>query len=202
MKARRDARVRAADGLGPVEEPAPRVLAVGAAEGPGAEGASPGARAASTSSAPARWAPISPAGASPRGMEVTLQDVSAEQIGKGIKAQGKLFARKFKTKPQRDAAKARLIADPNGDGHWPRRRRHRGDRREPRDQAEVLFARSSPSSSRARVLATNTSSLQIEDIAAALRRSGPPRSACTSSIPWRRCRWSRSCAGHRAARTR
>ena len=48
------------------------------------------------------------------GMEVTLQDVSAEQIEKGIAAQGKLFARKFKTKPQRDAAKARLIADPNG----------------------------------------------------------------------------------------
>ena len=48
-------------------------------------------------------------------MEVTLQDVSADQIVKGIAAQGKLFARKFKTKAQRDAAKARLIADPNGD---------------------------------------------------------------------------------------
>ena len=39
----------------------------------------------------------------------------AEQIAKGIAAQGKLFARKFKTKALRDAAKARLIADPKGD---------------------------------------------------------------------------------------
>jgi 3-hydroxyacyl-CoA dehydrogenase/enoyl-CoA hydratase/3-hydroxybutyryl-CoA epimerase len=50
------------------------------------------------------------------GMEVTLQDVSPEQIGKGAGAQGKLFARKFKTKALRDAAKARLIADPSGEG--------------------------------------------------------------------------------------
>src|SRR4029450_9195568 len=34
---------------------------------------------------------------------------------KGIAAQGKLFGRKFKTKAQRAAAKARLIADPMGD---------------------------------------------------------------------------------------
>ena len=48
------------------------------------------------------------------GMEVSLQDISPEQIKKGIEAQEKLFARKFKTKAQRDAAKARLIADPQG----------------------------------------------------------------------------------------
>src|SRR5262245_15721670 len=48
------------------------------------------------------------------GMEVSLQDMNAEQIAKGIAAQKKLFARKFKTKPQRDAAAARLIADPTG----------------------------------------------------------------------------------------
>src|SRR5690606_11246934 len=40
------------------------------------------------------------------GMEVSLQDISPEQIKKGIEAQEKLFARKFKTKAQRDAAKA------------------------------------------------------------------------------------------------
>ena len=48
------------------------------------------------------------------GMEVSLQDVSAEQIAKGIAAQKKLFNRKFRTKAQRDAAVARLIADPKG----------------------------------------------------------------------------------------
>ena len=51
------------------------------------------------------------------GMEVSLQDLNAEQIAKGIAAQKKLFARKFKTKAQRDAAMARLIADPTGAGH-------------------------------------------------------------------------------------
>ena len=49
------------------------------------------------------------------GMEVSLQDLSAEQIAKGIAAQKKLFARKFRTKPLRDAAMARLIADPKGE---------------------------------------------------------------------------------------
>ena len=49
------------------------------------------------------------------GMEVSLQDLSAEQIKKGIAAQGKRCARKFRTKAERDAAKARLIADPKGD---------------------------------------------------------------------------------------
>ena len=100
------------------------------------------------------------------GMEVTLQDVSAEQIAKGIAAQGKLFARKFKTKALRDAAKARLIADPE-------RRRHRAaptssSRRSSRTSrsSRRCCARSRASSSPARVLATNTSSLQIEDIAA------------------------------------
>ncbi|CAN1721122.1 enoyl-CoA hydratase [Hyphomicrobium sp. 1Nfss2.1] len=105
------------------------------------------------------------------GMEVTLQDVSPEQIAKGIAAQGKLFARKFKTKAQRDAAKARLIADPAGDG-IPRadvvieaivekldiKRRVLAD----------VEARMKPGS----VVATNTSSLQIEDIAAGLADPG------------------------------
>lgn len=105
------------------------------------------------------------------GMEVTLQDVSAEQIAKGSSAQGKLFARKFKTKALRDAAKARLIADPSGDGIG---------------RADVVIeaivenlaikqkvlseveAKLKPGA----VLATNTSSLQIEDIAAALPDPG------------------------------
>ena len=72
------------------------------------------------------------------GMEVSLQDVSAEQIAKGIAAQKKLFDRKFRTKPLRDAAMARLIADPKGEQHRPRRRGDRGDRGEARGQAEPV----------------------------------------------------------------
>jgi 3-hydroxyacyl-CoA dehydrogenase/enoyl-CoA hydratase/3-hydroxybutyryl-CoA epimerase len=106
-----------------------------------------------------------------RGMEVTLQDVSAEQIDKGIKAQGRLFARKFKTKPQRDAAKARLIADPTGDGiaradvvieaiveNLPIKQKVLSE----------VEAKMKPGA----VLATNTSSLLIEDIAAGLPDPG------------------------------
>ncbi|MEI5579360.1 3-hydroxyacyl-CoA dehydrogenase NAD-binding domain-containing protein, partial [Streptomyces brasiliscabiei] len=37
------------------------------------------------------------------GMEVSLQDLNAEQISKGIDAQKKLLSRKFKTKAARDA---------------------------------------------------------------------------------------------------
>jgi 3-hydroxyacyl-CoA dehydrogenase/enoyl-CoA hydratase/3-hydroxybutyryl-CoA epimerase len=48
------------------------------------------------------------------GIEVYLEDLSEEQIKKGIEAQKRLFSRKFKTKAQRAAGQARLIADPQG----------------------------------------------------------------------------------------
>lgn len=105
------------------------------------------------------------------GMEVTLQDISAEQLEKGIQAQGKLFARKFKTKPTRDAAKARLIADPEGKGIG------RADVVieaivERLDVKQKLFADLETKIKAGAVLATNTSSLKLEDIAAPLKDPG------------------------------
>ncbi|MBA2124849.1 3-hydroxyacyl-CoA dehydrogenase [Hyphomicrobium methylovorum] len=105
------------------------------------------------------------------GMEVTLQDISAEQLEKGIKAQGKLFAKKFKTKPTRDAAKARLIADPEGKGVA------RADLVieaivERLDIKQKLFADLETKIKPDAVLATNTSSLKLEDIASPLRDPG------------------------------
>lgn len=99
------------------------------------------------------------------GMEVTLQDLSADVIAKGIKAQGRLFSKKFKTKALRDAASVRLIADPDGNGL--------GSADvvieaivEKLDIKQRLFkdleGRVKPDA----VLATNTSSLQVEEIAA------------------------------------
>lgn len=97
------------------------------------------------------------------GMEVTLQDISAAQLEQGIKAQDKLFARKFKTKATRDAAKARLIADPEG----------RGIARadvvieaivERLDVKQKLFADLETKVKAGAVLATNTSSLKLADI--------------------------------------
>lgn len=105
------------------------------------------------------------------GMEVTLQDISPEQLEKGIKAQGKLFARKFKTKATRDAAKTRLIADPEGKGVA------RADVIieaivERLDIKQKLFADLETKIKPGAVLATNTSSLKLEDISAPLKDPG------------------------------
>ena len=106
-----------------------------------------------------------------QGMEVTLQDLSADAIAKGIEAQGKLFGRRFRTKPLRDAAKARLIADPNGDGI------SRADVVieaivERVEVKQNLFKSLEGKLKLGAVMATNTSSIMIEDIAAALSDPG------------------------------
>ena len=105
------------------------------------------------------------------GMEVTLQDINAEQLEKGIKAQGKLFSRKFKTKALKDAAKARFIADPEGKGV------SRADVIieaivEKLDIKQKLFADLETRVKPGAILATNTSSLKLEDIAAPLKDPG------------------------------
>ena len=105
------------------------------------------------------------------GMEVTLQDISADQLANGIKAQGKLIARKFKTKALRDAAKARLIADPDGHGIG------RADVVieaivERLDIKQKLFADLETKMKAGAVMATNTSSLKLEDIAKPLKDPG------------------------------
>lgn len=105
------------------------------------------------------------------GMEVSLQDISPEQIKKGIEAQEKLFARKFKTKAQRDAAKARLIADPQG------RNISRADVVieavvEKLEVKQQVFKSIEHKLKPGAVLATNTSSIMIEDIARPLSDPG------------------------------
>ncbi len=101
------------------------------------------------------------------GMEVTLQDLMPDVIAKGIKAQGKLFAKKFKTKALRDAANARLIADPEGNGL-----KHADviieAIVEKLDIKQSLFKDIEAKVKPDAVLATNTSSLQIEEIAKAM----------------------------------
>jgi len=105
------------------------------------------------------------------GMEVSLQDISPEQIRKGIEAQEKLFVRKFKTKAQRDAAKARLIADPQG------RNISRADVVieavvEKLEVKQEVFKSIEHKLKPGAVLATNTSSIMIEDIARPLSDPG------------------------------
>ena len=105
------------------------------------------------------------------GMEVTLQDINADQLEKGMKSQGKLFSKKFRTKALKDAAKARFIADPEG----------RGVARadviieaivEKLDIKQMLFAGLETKIKPGAILATNTSSLKLEDIAAPMKDKG------------------------------
>jgi 3-hydroxyacyl-CoA dehydrogenase/enoyl-CoA hydratase/3-hydroxybutyryl-CoA epimerase len=105
------------------------------------------------------------------GMEVTLQDISPEQIEKGIAAQGKLFAKKFKTKATRDAAKTRLIADPDGKGIG------RADVVieaivEKLDIKQKLFSDLETKVKPGALLATNTSSLKLADISQPMKDPG------------------------------
>jgi 3-hydroxyacyl-CoA dehydrogenase / enoyl-CoA hydratase / 3-hydroxybutyryl-CoA epimerase len=105
------------------------------------------------------------------GMQVSLQDLNEEQIEKGRAAQKQLFARKFKTRPQREAAMVRLIADPKA------LNLARADvvieaivERLESKQAllQSIEGRLKPGA----VLATNTSSIEIEKIAEVLREPG------------------------------
>jgi 3-hydroxyacyl-CoA dehydrogenase/enoyl-CoA hydratase/3-hydroxybutyryl-CoA epimerase len=105
------------------------------------------------------------------GMEVSLQDVNPDQIAKGIAAQKKLLARKFRTKPQRDAAAVRLIADPDGANIG------RADVvieaiLERLETKQNLFKSIEGRLKPGAVLATNTSSLMIEEIARPLADPG------------------------------
>ncbi|MGE0628770.1 MAG: 3-hydroxyacyl-CoA dehydrogenase NAD-binding domain-containing protein [Hyphomicrobiaceae bacterium] len=106
------------------------------------------------------------------GMEVSLQDISEEQIRKGIEAQGKLLSRKFRSKPERDAAKARLIADPSGSmiGRADAVIEAIVERLEIK---QALFKEIEGKLKPGAMLATNTSSLMIEDIGRVL--SDPDR---------------------------
>lgn len=105
------------------------------------------------------------------GMQVTLQDINQDQLEKGIKSQGKLFKKKFRTKPALEAAKARLIADPDGDGV------SRADVIieaivENLDVKQKLFSSLETQIKDGAVLATNTSSLKLADIAEPLSDPG------------------------------
>jgi 3-hydroxyacyl-CoA dehydrogenase/enoyl-CoA hydratase/3-hydroxybutyryl-CoA epimerase len=105
------------------------------------------------------------------GMEVSLEDISEPQIKNGIATQAKLFSRKFRTNAERDAAKARLIADPKGE-HVSRCDVVIEAVVEKLDVKQALFKKLEPRLKPGAVLATNTSSLMIEEIAAGLADPG------------------------------
>jgi 3-hydroxyacyl-CoA dehydrogenase/enoyl-CoA hydratase/3-hydroxybutyryl-CoA epimerase len=105
------------------------------------------------------------------GMQVSLQDLSPEAIEKGIKAQDRLFKRKFRTKATRAAAEARLIADPQGE-HITRADVVIEAIVEKLEIKQKLFRDLETKLKPGAVMATNTSSIMIEDIAEGLQDPG------------------------------
>ncbi|MEO0799720.1 MAG: 3-hydroxyacyl-CoA dehydrogenase NAD-binding domain-containing protein [Pseudomonadota bacterium] len=105
------------------------------------------------------------------GMEATLQDLSADQIEKGIKAQSKTLKKKFRTPTALAAAKARLIADAAGD-HVGRADVVIEAIVEKLEVKQGLFKELEAKLKPGAVMATNTSSIMVEDIASSLADPG------------------------------
>lgn len=105
------------------------------------------------------------------GMMATLQDLSAEQIQKGIKAQDRTLKRKFRTPTALAAARARLIADPDG-VHIGRADVVIEAIVEKLEVKQQLFREIEPKLKPGAVMATNTSSIMIEDISEPLADPG------------------------------
>lgn len=105
------------------------------------------------------------------GMEVSLQDLSEDAL-KGAQARAKKhFKKRLRKKVAVDAAMARLILDKNGD-HVPRADVIIEAIVEKLDIKQKVFASLEPRLKEGAVLASNTSSLPIEDIAEGLQDPG------------------------------
>ena len=98
------------------------------------------------------------------GMQVSIQDLSEEQIKKALAQSKKLFRKRLRKKPAVDAAMGRLIADPDGK-HVKRADVVIEAIVERLDIKQNLFKALEKDLKPGAILATNTSSLPIEDIA-------------------------------------
>jgi 3-hydroxyacyl-CoA dehydrogenase/enoyl-CoA hydratase/3-hydroxybutyryl-CoA epimerase len=105
------------------------------------------------------------------GMQASLQDVSAEQVDKALARAKKLFQRRLRRKQAVDAAMARLVADVEG-VHVSRADIVIEAIVEDLDIKRMLFAGLQAKLKPGAVLASNTSSLPIADIAAPLSDPG------------------------------
>ena len=125
------------------------------------------ARSTSTSSAREPWAATSPRGARCAGCTVTLQDQGAERIAPAIGRAAKLFTERLKEPRRVRDAIDRLIPDVAGDGIA------RADVIieaifENVEAKRALFAALEKRAKPDAILATNTSSIPLEEIACAL----------------------------------
>ena len=102
------------------------------------------------------------------GMEVSLQDVSADAVNKALERAQPFFKKRLRSGLEASKAKARLIADPTGANI------HRADVvieaiYENLDAKKKVFAEIEAKAKPGAILATNTSSLPIEQIAEGLK---------------------------------
>lgn len=102
------------------------------------------------------------------GFEVTLNDMDAQAIDRAIGRAGKLFERRLKAQDKTEAALARLTPDPAGDGVATADIiiEAVAERLEVKQAVFTSVEAAAPSGA---ILATNTSSIMIEDIATALQ---------------------------------
>jgi 3-hydroxyacyl-CoA dehydrogenase/enoyl-CoA hydratase/3-hydroxybutyryl-CoA epimerase len=106
-----------------------------------------------------------------RGMQASLQDLDEAQIAKALKRAQGLFKKRLRGKAAFDAAVARLIADPQGK-HVKHADVIIEAVVEKLDVKQTLFAQLEKQAKPSAVLATNTSSLRLEDIASKLEDPG------------------------------
>jgi 3-hydroxyacyl-CoA dehydrogenase/enoyl-CoA hydratase/3-hydroxybutyryl-CoA epimerase len=106
-----------------------------------------------------------------RGLTVTLQDRSAELVAPAMARAGELFEKRTRTPEERAKATERLIADVGGEGVA------NADLAleaiyENLEAKQQLYASLEPRQPPGALLATNTSSLRLEDLAQGLARPG------------------------------
>lgn len=102
------------------------------------------------------------------GMQASLQDLSEEQLDKALARAKDLFKKRLRSKQAVDAAVSRLIADPQGK-HVSRADVVIEAIVEKLDIKQKVFVELEKKLKPGAVLATNTSSIQIEDIAKPLQ---------------------------------
>ena len=129
------------------------------------------------------------------GFTVTLADMKPEPLAGAIKRAAELFGKigRDNRREIRDALD-RLIPDLKGEGVAHRRPHHRGRAGKARSQAESLSPAIEPKMKPGAILATNTSSIPLEQLRDGSEATRTGSSASTSSIRSRACSWSRSSA--------
>ena len=146
------------------------------------------------------WAAILQRGVWFAACQASVQDLDEAQIGNALARAKKLFKKRLRGATAVDSAIARLVADPQG-----KQIKHADviieAIVEKLDVKQKLFADLESKAKPDAVLATNTSSLKLEDIAKPLKTLGGSL-GFTSSIRWHNSRSSRSCVVRERARVR